>query len=132
MDAVNERRIHSLVVDTATSSASSQYHLYVLLIKHTPRYFLITPKLLTNLEYHPNMHIMCVFNGTHIPPSSELRTHCCWSGDRKRRRLVGNLEVDLLESNNAIDDERSGERSDELSDEDSMTYTMQDIEISTT
>ena len=29
------------------------------------RYFLITPKLLTNLEYHPRMRVLNVVNGTH-------------------------------------------------------------------
>ena len=29
------------------------------------RYFLITPKLLTDLEYHPRMRILNVVNGSH-------------------------------------------------------------------
>lgn len=52
MDVTNERKIHSLIVETATATQS----------KHA-QYFLITPKLLTGLEYHDKMHILCIFNG---------------------------------------------------------------------
>lgn len=81
------------------------------------------------------MHIMCVFNGTRIPSSDDLRMHCCWSSDG-RRRPVGNLELGLLKSA-TVDDELSSKGSDEASDgmsdddEESMTHAMQDIEIST-
>lgn len=55
MDASNERKVHGLIVDTATNS------------KQKSQYFLITPKLLTNLKYHENMHVLCVFNGSGMP-----------------------------------------------------------------
>lgn len=28
---------------------------------------MITPKLLTGLEYHERMHVLCVFNGEGVP-----------------------------------------------------------------
>ena len=55
MDATNERKVHSLIVETATDS------------KQKSQYFLITPKLLTDLKYHENMHVLCVFNGSGMP-----------------------------------------------------------------
>lgn len=56
MDAANERRMHSLLVATATAAPQQRSQL-------RSQYFLITPKLLTGLEYHERMHVHCVFNG---------------------------------------------------------------------
>ena len=53
MDVTNERKVHALIVDTATATTQG---------KHA-QYFLITPKLLTGLQYHEKMHILCIFNG---------------------------------------------------------------------
>lgn len=50
MDPRNERRVHARMVDIACRTQTSQY-------------FLITPKLLTDLEYHPNMKVHCVTSG---------------------------------------------------------------------
>jgi len=50
MDPRNERLVHSQMVDIACRPGTSQY-------------FLITPKLLPDLEYHTNMKILCIFNG---------------------------------------------------------------------
>lgn len=73
MDANNERQVHALIVDTATRAARSQYGVaravHRLLISPDPRYFLITPKLLTGLAYHERMHVLCVFNGEGVPAS---------------------------------------------------------------
>ena len=55
MDANNERKVHSLIVDTATTAHNRS------------QYFLITPKLLTDLAYHENMHVLCVYNGEGMP-----------------------------------------------------------------
>jgi len=57
MDATNERKVHALIVDTATCSQS----------QNRSQYFLITPKLLTNLSYEENMHVLCVYNGEGMP-----------------------------------------------------------------
>ncbi|PVU97180.1 hypothetical protein BB559_002126 [Furculomyces boomerangus] len=54
MDQRNERLIHSQIVKTACQESS-------------PQYFLITPKLLPNLEYHKNMKVHCIFNGEWQP-----------------------------------------------------------------
>lgn len=35
--------------------------------EHTSQYFLITPKLLNNLKYHPNMKVHCIASGEHMP-----------------------------------------------------------------
>ncbi|KAJ1831048.1 Structural maintenance of chromosomes protein 5 [Coemansia sp. RSA 2711] len=54
MDQNNERMIHEIVVGTACQRGSSQY-------------FLITPKLLPDLNYHPMMKVLCIFNGEWQP-----------------------------------------------------------------
>ena len=40
-------------------------------VGHSSQYFLITPKLLTGLNYGPKMTILCVFNGANLPLSRE-------------------------------------------------------------
>ena len=50
MDARNERRVFELLVRTSCHVSSAQY-------------FLLTPKLLTGLEYSPRMNVLCVYNG---------------------------------------------------------------------
>lgn len=35
--------------------------------EHTSQYFLITPKLLNNLRYHPNMKVHCIASGEYMP-----------------------------------------------------------------
>mmetsp|Transcript_1166 Transcript_1166/g.3084 ORF Transcript_1166/g.3084 Transcript_1166/m.3084 type:complete len:1077 (+) Transcript_1166:108-3338(+) len=51
MDAKNERMIFEQVVQSACSSAE------------TPQYFLITPKLLPDLRFTPEMTVLCILNG---------------------------------------------------------------------
>lgn len=58
MDQRNERIVHKAMVENACAENTSQY-------------FLITPKLLTNLHYHPKMRIHCVMAGPWIPNPSE-------------------------------------------------------------
>lgn len=58
MDSRNERIIHRSMVENACAENTSQY-------------FLITPKLLTDLHYHENMRIHCVMAGPWIPDSVE-------------------------------------------------------------
>ncbi|ABN65627.2 structural maintenance of chromosomes protein [Scheffersomyces stipitis CBS 6054] len=50
MDRKNEKMAHRYLVDTACHSLSSQY-------------FLVTPKLLTGLYYHPEMAVHCIYSG---------------------------------------------------------------------
>lgn len=50
MDQRNERQVHARMVQVACESCTSQY-------------FLITPKLLTDLDYHRHMKVHCVTNG---------------------------------------------------------------------
>ena len=54
MDPKNERAVHNQIVNAACGSNTSQY-------------FLITPKLLNNLEYRDEMKILCVMNGPWLP-----------------------------------------------------------------
>lgn len=56
MDVENERKIHALMVETATKMEGRSH----------AQYFLITPKLLTGLDYNDKMHILCIFNGKSI------------------------------------------------------------------
>ncbi|XP_060572956.1 structural maintenance of chromosomes protein 5-like [Ruditapes philippinarum] len=50
MDPHNERKVFELVVNTVCNKSASQY-------------FLLTPKLLPDLEYAKNMTVLCVYNG---------------------------------------------------------------------
>lgn len=59
MDQKNERVVHGRMVDVACQANSSQY-------------FLITPKLLTDLEYHPKMKVHCIYSGSFVRDVEEL------------------------------------------------------------
>lgn len=54
MDPRNERMVHERMVQIACH-------------EHTSQYFLITPKLLGGLRYDPNMRILCIASGEHMP-----------------------------------------------------------------
>ncbi|KAJ4861571.1 AAA domain-containing protein [Trichoderma breve] len=54
MDPRNERMVHERMVEIACR-------------EHTSQYFLITPKLLTNLRYDPKMRVLCIASGEHMP-----------------------------------------------------------------
>ncbi len=56
MDQNNERMIFSQISRVACKKNASQY-------------FLITPKLIPNLEFREEMTILCVFNGQHMTQS---------------------------------------------------------------
>lgn len=55
MDPNNERLAHKYLVHTACQNNKSQY-------------FLVTPKLLTGLYYHPDMVVHCIYTGPLTPP----------------------------------------------------------------
>ncbi|XP_064295491.1 structural maintenance of chromosomes protein 5 isoform X1 [Phalacrocorax carbo] len=71
MDPVNERRVFDMVVKTACKESTSQY-------------FLITPKLLQNLNYSNKMTVLFVYNGPFMLDANRwnLKSFC-----RRRRRL---------------------------------------------
>ena len=54
MDPRNERMVHERMVEIACR-------------EHTSQYFLITPKLLTGLEYHQKMKVHCIASGEYVP-----------------------------------------------------------------
>lgn len=54
MDPRNERMVHERMVDIACKERTSQY-------------FLITPKLLSDLKFHPKMKIHCIASGEWMP-----------------------------------------------------------------
>lgn len=54
MDPRNERMVHERMVEIACH-------------EHTSQYFLITPKLLSNLKYDTRMKILCIASGEHMP-----------------------------------------------------------------
>ncbi|XP_064607700.1 structural maintenance of chromosomes protein 5-like [Liolophura sinensis] len=60
MDPINERKVFELVVHTVCKRSSSQY-------------FLLTPKLLPDLEYSDNMRVLCVYNGPLMMNHTEWR-----------------------------------------------------------
>jgi len=54
MDRRAERTVHNEMVEVTCKEDSAQY-------------FLITPKLLPDLQYHKRMKILCVNNGEWLP-----------------------------------------------------------------
>ncbi|KOC65567.1 Structural maintenance of chromosomes protein 5 [Habropoda laboriosa] len=61
MDAINERRVFNLLVKMTERSDSSQY-------------FLLTPKLLPDLQYSETVTVHCVFNGPFMINHTEFDT----------------------------------------------------------
>ena len=59
MDQRAERHVHNSMVNVTCKEESAQY-------------FLITPKLLTELRYHERMKILCVNNGEWLPEESNI------------------------------------------------------------
>lgn len=53
MDPRNERMVHERMVDIACQERTSQY-------------FLITPKLLSGLKFHPKMKVHIINSGEHV------------------------------------------------------------------
>ncbi|ORX96250.1 P-loop containing nucleoside triphosphate hydrolase protein [Basidiobolus meristosporus CBS 931.73] len=62
MDPRNERMVHSQLVQVACQPNTSQY-------------FLITPKLLPDLEYHERMKILCIYNGEWQPERFPIKSY---------------------------------------------------------
>ncbi|KAJ8113215.1 hypothetical protein OPT61_g4610 [Boeremia exigua] len=60
MDPRNERKVHERMVDIACQ-------------EHTSQYFLITPKLLTGLKFHPKMKVHIINSGEHVPKSTSTK-----------------------------------------------------------
>jgi chromosome segregation ATPase len=58
MDQRAERMVHNSMVEVTCKEDSAQY-------------FLITPKLLPDLEYHERMRVLCVNNGEWLPDVDE-------------------------------------------------------------
>jgi chromosome segregation ATPase len=56
MDPRNERMVHERIVDIACQERTSQY-------------FLVTPKLLNDLKFHPKMKVHCIASGEYMPSS---------------------------------------------------------------
>lgn len=58
MDPRNERMVHERMVDIACSENTSQY-------------FLVTPKLLNGLKYHPRMVVHIIYSGNDMPDGKD-------------------------------------------------------------
>ena len=59
MDQRAERVVHNSMVNVTCQADSAQY-------------FLITPKLLPDLNYHERMKILCVNNGEWLPEERDI------------------------------------------------------------
>jgi hypothetical protein len=59
MDQRAERVVHNSMVNVTCQADSAQY-------------FLITPKLLPDLNYHERMKILCVNNGEWLPEEKDI------------------------------------------------------------
>lgn len=60
MDAKNERMIYGQVFHASENTETSQY-------------FIISPKLLPNLEYRPTMRVLCVVNGPYVVDAAKMQ-----------------------------------------------------------
>ncbi|KAL5118182.1 Structural maintenance of chromosomes protein 5 [Pleosporales sp. CAS-2024a] len=60
MDPRNERMVHERMVDIACQERTSQY-------------FLVTPKLLTGLKFHPRMKVHIINSGEHVPDAKAAK-----------------------------------------------------------
>ncbi|KAH7075580.1 P-loop containing nucleoside triphosphate hydrolase protein [Paraphoma chrysanthemicola] len=60
MDPRNERMVHERMVDIACQERTSQY-------------FLVTPKLLTGLKFHPKMKVHVINSGEHVPDAQQVK-----------------------------------------------------------
>ncbi|OXG83071.1 hypothetical protein C350_02480 [Cryptococcus neoformans MW-RSA36] len=58
MDQRAERAVHNQLVEVTCDAQAGQY-------------FLITPKLLTGLTYHPKMKVLIINNGIFLPDSAD-------------------------------------------------------------
>lgn len=56
----NSSLVHSRLVNIACASHREDG-------RGGSQYFLITPKLLSGLEYHPRMKVHCIASGEHMP-----------------------------------------------------------------
>lgn len=71
MDAVNERKAFEQLVETATQA-------------DTPQCFLLTPKLLPNLQYSGNVTVLQIMNGPYVDEVANnfsmvrVGTPACW------------------------------------------------------
>lgn len=61
MDPRNERMVHGRLVDIACDSEFEDGS------GGGGQYFLITPKLLSGLAYKPDMRVLCIYSGEHMP-----------------------------------------------------------------
>lgn len=67
MDPANERMVFQIMVDVMSSS-------------NVPQYFMITPKLLPNLEFQENCTVLCVFNGPSICNQETFSSYAAQKG----------------------------------------------------
>ncbi|KAJ3023997.1 Structural maintenance of chromosomes protein 5 [Thoreauomyces humboldtii] len=73
MDPRNERMVHGEMVRAACQKGTSQY-------------FLITPKLLPDLDYHERMRVLCVFNGAYTPSAIDPKMYLARRLEKVRGR----------------------------------------------
>lgn len=90
MDQKNERIVHSRMVDVACRDNSSQY-------------FLITPKLLTDLEYHEKMKVHCIYSGSFVKDISEVKFSPCYL--KNLVKIARQLQAEEAEGDEEGEDE---------------------------
>lgn len=76
MDQRAERAVHDQMVEVTCQPSASQY-------------FLITPKLLSDLRYHPKMKVLIINNGEWLPERLDLAAIAKAALARKRARTQG-------------------------------------------
>ena len=75
MDPRNERVVHDRLLDIACNDEDGG----------GSQYFLITPKLLHGLRYHPRMRVLCIASGEYMPDAINTTT----TGGRKAKGKNG-------------------------------------------
>ncbi|KIW09115.1 uncharacterized protein PV09_00059 [Verruconis gallopava] len=78
MDPRNERMVHERMVDIACSENTSQY-------------FLVTPKLLNGLKYHPRMVVHVIYSGEEMPEAGSEGSMLDLSVLAQRARELGRV-----------------------------------------
>jgi len=80
MDQKYERQVHNHMVNVTCDNASAG------------QCFLITPKLLTNLNYHDRMRVLIINNGDWLPEKLSLQDYAKGMNlQGKKRRMNGSM-----------------------------------------
>jgi chromosome segregation ATPase len=107
MDPRNERMVHKQIVRAACGNAGDP-------ARSNSQYFLITPKLLADLEYHEDICVMCIWNGAWQPAELDVAAYVKRALAKRGSGGVGVSQVGkkrqrILDGEDEGEDEGEGE-----------------------